>query len=558
MTYNAPIKDMLFILKTLSNVEDHADFDTFEAVLEEASKLAKNVWEPINSVGDRQHSKLEGNSVKTPDGFKDAYKQFAEGGWGAISMGEEHSLPYVVDVAVNEMWQSSNLSLSLCTFITEAAVGAIYKHGSDKQKEIYIPKLSSGEWTGTMLLTESQAGSDLSAITTNAKKEDDVYLLKGQKIFSTWGDNDFTDNIAHLVLANIDGMIKGPRGMGLFIVPKFLVNDDATLGERNDIKVVSLETKMGLNASPTCTIAIGAESEGAVGYLVGEEGKGLLNMFTMMNTARVFVGLQGVAVSERAYQNALTYAKERDQAGVIIDYPDVRRMLLTMKANIEASRALVYYASSMADNQNLSRLDFLTPLIKAWCSDLAIENTSLAVQVHGGAGFIEDSKAPQYYRDARALSIYEGTNGIQATDFVFRKIAKDVGVEAKNFIDEIRYLTGKMPKELKSMAYHLSEATEELLKTTEWVIDNSVTAKDEVAAAAVPYLDMFGTVLGGYMLTKMAYEADKIEDNSDEFYKTKITTARFYMSAILPKIYGLSKSIMGGYSLTTQLDNKNF
>ncbi len=531
MKYVAPIKDMLSTLNIVSDVEECVDVDTLEAILTEAAKLAEGVWAPLNNVGDKQHSTLEGNSVKTPDGFKDAHGQFAQGGWGSITVDEQYGgqgLPWVVDIAVNEMWQASNLSLSFGTCITEAAIDALYKHADDAQKETYIPKLASGEWTATMMLTEPQAGSDLSAITTTAKKDDESYLLKGQKVFTTWGDNDFSENIVHLVLANIDGMPKGHRGMGLFIVPKFLSD-----GTRNDINVVALEDKMGLNASPTCVMAIGAEGDGAVGYLVGEAGKGLFNMFTMMNTARVFVGLQGVAVSDRAYQNALNYAKEREQSGAIINHPDVRRMLLTMKANIAASRALVYYTGAMMDSKNAERLDFLTPLIKAWVSDLAIENTSLAIQVHGGAGFIEDSRAPQYYRDARALSIYEGTNGIQATDFIFRKIIKDKGVEAGQFMNEI--------KEFNSdISGNLNAAVDVLAETTEWVMANAADKKAEIAAAAVPYLDMFGTVLGGYMMAKMASDDDKRD------------IAIFYAEAILPKVYGLSKTIMGGYSKIMQ------
>ncbi len=525
MKYTAPIKDMLLTLKAVSDVEEHVDEDTLGAVLQEAARLAGDVWAPTNHVGDRQHSELKGNDIKSPDGFKDAYQQFAQGGWGSILVNEQYggqNLPWAVGVAVNEMWQSANLSLSLCTFLTETAIEAITKHGDDAQKEFYIPKLSSGEWTATMLLTEPQAGSDLSIITTHAKKHGDGYLLKGQKSFATWGDNDFSENIVHLVLANIDGMSKGYGGMGLFIVPKFLED-----GSRNDIKAVELEEKMGLHASPTCTMVIGDDSDGAVGYLLGEAGKGLRNMFTMMNVARVFVGLQGVAVSERAYQNALLYAKEREQKGAIINHPDVKRMLLTMKANIAASRALVYYTSSLMDSEGSTRLDFLTPLIKVWASDLAIENTSLAVQVHGGAGFIEDSRASQYYRDARVLAIYEGANGILASDFMFRKVIRNKGREAKIFMDEIKTFDGEL-------SASLNEAVDVLEKTTEWIISSK---SREVAAAAVPYLDMFATVLGGYMLLK-----------------TKQTDiAEFYMGAILPKVYGLSKSIMGGYSKVIEI-----
>ncbi len=570
MGYRPPVRDMQFVLRHIAGMEELAAFpalsaatpDVVDAVLDEASKLASEVWAKTNVAGDRQASRLEGDAVKTPDGFKEAYTQFAEGGWNALVCSEAHggqNLPWALGMAVNEMWQAANLALGLCPLLTQAAIEAIEKWGDDAQKKTYLEKLVSGAWTGTMQLTEPQAGTDLAAIRTTAKKNGDHYLLKGQKIFITYGEHGFTPNIIHLVLAHMDGLPDGNEGLGLFIVPKFLVNADGSLGKRNDAHAVSLEHKLGIHGSPTCVMMYG-ENEGATGYLIGGEGNGLKCMFTMMNNARISVGLQGVALAERAYQHALSYAKERvqgfklgDKSGkrvAIIEHADVRRMLLTMKATTEASRALSYYAGSMidrmrhepdADRKKLAaaRVDLLTPLVKAWSTDLAVETASLGIQVHGGMGFIEETGAAQYYRDARILPIYEGTNGIQSADLVFRKVLRDGGAEAKRFIGEM--------KDFCKDAAAMEKAIKALEETTAWLLTHAKTDLESVAAAAVPYLRIFATVAGGYMMARMARAAEA------EDYKEKLVTGRFFMEAILPQVHGLVAPVMGGQSAITKM-----
>lgn len=596
MAYTAPVREMRFVLEEIADIEglsalpgyDHATPDVVEAVLTEAARVAGDVWAPTNTAGDKETSRLENGAVKTPTGFKEAYKQFAEGGWNAVVCPPEHGgqgLPWALGMAVNEMWQSANLALSLCPLLTAAAIEAIEKHGTEEQKTTYLPHLISGHWTGTMNLTEPQAGTDLAAIRTTATKAGDHYLMKGQKIFITFGEHDFTENIIHLVLARIDGLPEGNDGLGLFIVPKFLVNADGSLGARNDVKAVSLEHKLGIHGSPTCVMQYG-EKDGAIAYLVGEEGKGLRNMFTMMNNARIAVGLQGVALSERAYQHALSYARERvqcarlgDKTGTrvaIIEHPDVRRMLLTMKANTEASRALAYYAGSMLDRARrgtdaalraaaAARADLLTPLVKSWATDLALETTSAGIQIHGGMGFIEETGAAQFYRDARILPIYEGTNGIQANDLVFRKVLRDGGAEAKKFIAEmqndLQSLTEKPSDDLDVIQGALLKALAALSETTEWILANAQSNTDAVAAGAVAYQRQFAVVAGGYMmarLAKAAHAALYAPAGDALFYNTRLVTARFFAEAILPQVYGLSAPVMGGNAAVSQIANDQF
>ncbi|MFN7114749.1 MAG: acyl-CoA dehydrogenase [Alphaproteobacteria bacterium] len=596
MPYQAPVKEMRFVLDHIAGLDAlaalpayaHATPDMVDAILEEAARVARDVWAPTNKTGDRQMSKMADGGVKTPDGFKDAYKQFADGGWNAFVCTPDHGgqgLPWALGMAVNEMWQSANLALSLCPLLTSAAIEAIEKHGTAAQKEIYLPKLISGEWTGTMNLTEPQAGTDLAAIRTVATKNGDHYLMKGQKIFITFGEHDFTDNIIHLVLARIDGLPEGNDGLGLFIVPKFLVNDDGSLGARNDLGVVSLEHKIGIHGSPTCVMQYG-EKGGAKAWLVGEEGKGLRNMFTMMNNARIAVGLQGVALSEMAYQHALQYAKDRvqcarmgDKSGkrvAIIEHADVRRMLLTMKANTEASRALSYYAGGMLDLMRHAadetartaaelRADLMTPLVKAWATDLALETTSTGVQIHGGMGFIEETGAAQYYRDARILPIYEGTNGIQANDLVFRKLLRDGGAEAKKFMDEIDsflpQLTQKPSDDLDVIRGSLAGTLAELRQTTDWMLANAKSNTEAVAAGAVSYQRQFALVAGGYMMARLALAAHEglFDGGADAlFLNTRLVTARFFAEALLPQVYGLSKPVMGGNAAACQIANDQF
>jgi alkylation response protein AidB-like acyl-CoA dehydrogenase len=487
-------------------------------------------------------------------------------------------------MAVGEMWQSANLALSLCPLLSAAAIEAIEKHGSEEQKHLYLPNLISGVWAGTMNLTEPQAGTDLAAIKTVAKKNGDHYLIKGQKIFITFGEHDFTPNIIHLVLAHIDGLPDGNDGLGLFIVPKFMVTGDGKLGPRNDLSVVSIEHKLGIHGSPTCVMQYG-EKTGAIGYLVGEEGKGLRNMFTMMNNARISVGLQGVALSEAAYQHALWYAKDRvqstkmgDKSGkrvAIIEHADVRRMLMTMKSTTEAARALAYTAGAMIDRMRSgatpeekklaeARVDLLTPLVKAWSTDLSLETTSMGVQIHGGMGFIEETGAAQFYRDARILPIYEGTNGIQSNDLVYRKVLRDSGAEAARFMGEIKSFLPRVKQspgdDMDVIHTQMQGALGLLEETTAWVIANGKSNSDAVAAGAAHYLRLFATTAGGYMMARAAVAAmEQLKDGGDAmFLNAKIASARFYAEAVLPQVYGLKTPIMGGCKTACQIANDQF
>ncbi len=597
MAYHAPLKDMHFALKTAGGIDALAELPVFtetatpdmvEAVLGEAAKLAGQVWAPTNKIGDRVGAKLNGLDVVTPPGFKDAFTQFAEGGWNSLTFPTEYggqNLPWVLGMAVNEMWQSANLALSLCPLLSQAAIEAIEQYGTDAQKKTYLPKMVSAEWTGTMQLTEPQAGTDLAAIRTVAKKNGDHYLMKGQKIYITWGEHDFTSNIIHLVLARVDGLPEGNDGLGLFIVPKFILNDDGTPGKRNDVKPVSLEHKLGIHGSPTCVMMYGEET-GAVAYLVGKEGEGLKAMFTMMNNARIGVGVQGVATCEAAYQHALSYAKDRvqstklgDKSGTrvaIIEHPDVRRMLMTMKATAEAARALSYYAGGQVDlSRHASseevrkaafvRADILTPLVKAWCTDLAVENASLGLQIHGGMGFIEETGAAQFYRDARILPIYEGTNGIQSNDLVFRKLLRDGGVGIKGMIADMRHslatFAGKPSDDLDAVSTHMTHAVDSLERTTAWMLANAKSNTYTMAASAQPYQRQLSLVAGGYMLALQslaAYDALKQGGGDADYFNTKLATSRFFAEAILPQAWGLETPIMGGHAVAVQIANDQF
>ena len=477
--YSAPIQDMRFVLNEvvgmdrITSLPGYADAtpDMVDAILDEAGKLASNVLAPINFSGDQEGAVLENGVVRTPKGFREAYRQYQEGGWNSVPFDPEHGgqgLPWTLAMAVQEMWQAANMSFALCPMLNQGAVEALTEHGSDALKEIYLGKLISGEWTGTMNLTEPQAGSDLAAIRTRAVREDGHYRISGQKIYITYGEHDFTENIIHMVLARLNDAPPGIKGISLFVVPKFLVNPDGSLGERNDLRCVSLEHKLGIHASPTAVMAFG-DNDGAIGYLVGEENRGIEYMFTMMNNARMGVGLQGVAISERAYQQARDYARTRVQSRDMTDakgepvsivrHPDVRRMLMTMRAQTEAARALTYYAVAALDvakkhadpaeaAKGQAMADLLTPVVKAWCTDLGVENASTGIQIHGGMGFIEETGAAQYLRDVRITPIYEGTNGIQAIDLVLRKMS-DGGEMAFRLLDEImdgaKTAQGEMP-----------------------------------------------------------------------------------------------------------------
>ncbi|HLI11130.1 MAG TPA: acyl-CoA dehydrogenase C-terminal domain-containing protein [Alphaproteobacteria bacterium] len=570
--YTAPIRDMRFALdlaglERISALPGGAEVtpDLVEAVLSEAATVAAEALAPLNQTGDREGARLENGVVYTPKGFKEAYRTFVEGGWNSVPFDPAYGgqgLPMLLHIALSEMWSSANLSFSLCPLLTFGAVEAITHHGSDAQKKLYLPKLISGEWTGTMNLTEPQAGSDLSLIKTRAVREGEHYRITGQKIFITYGDHDFTDNIIHLVLARTPDAPPGTKGISLFIVPKVLVKPDGSLDGRNDLRCVSLEHKLGIHASPTAVMAYG-DSGGAVGYLVGEENRGLQYMFTMMNNARLGVGLEGVAIAERAYQQARDYARtrvqSRDIAGddphpvTIIHHPDVRRMLLTMRVQAEASRALVYHAAGLLDiakrhpeaaerDAAQQLVDLLIPVCKAWSTDLGVEAASLGIQVHGGMGFIEETGAAQHYRDARITPIYEGTNGIQANDLMGRKLGRDGGETARRFIGSMRETDGALAaakgEALAALRAPLRQGLDTLAEATQWMV--AMMDKDirRAAAGAVEYLRLFGTVTGGWLMARaaLAAVAQLAGGTGDEaFLKAKLVSARFYADSILAR-----------------------
>lgn len=577
MSYQPPVKDMAFVLKHVADMQDilnypaYADFDMdiIDPVLDEAAKLAANVWAPLNRDGDTNGAKLESDHVKTTPGFKDAYWQYVNGGWNALPHNPEfggQGLPWSLSMATNEMWQAANLSLGLCPLLTQAGIEALEHHGSEYLQKTYLEKLVSGEWAGTMNLTEPQAGTDLAAIRTIAKKDGDHYLLSGQKIYITYGDHEFTENIIHLVLAKIEGLPDDNRGLGLFLVPKFMVGDDGSLGERNDVWPVSLEHKLGIHGSPTCVMAYGDKGQ-CRAYLVGHEGEGLKNMFTMMNNARISVGVQGVSIMDRAYQHALQYAKERvqsfklggsdDSRVPIIEHADVRRMLLTMKAYADAGRALSYYAGAQLDRYNneqdadkkkaaQNRADFLTPLVKAWCTDMAVEVSSLGIQVHGGMGFIEETGAAQFFRDSRILPIYEGTNGIQAADFMFRKFLRDQGAEALKYIDEMKAQDVSALPENSRKALGLAVA--DLKDVTEWLLKQDMKNLNPFAASSTLYLRLFASVAAGFLMARLAVRAT----GNSTFERNKKDLCRFYIEALMPQSLGLCSVIKGGQSVVEE------
>ena len=526
MTYQAPVKDLVFALfeagglGRLESLVEGFDRGMAEAVLEAAGQLAAGVLAPLNRVGDQQGSRLENGRVRSPDGFPDAYRAFAEGGWTGLSASSHfggQGLPKALELAVYEMVNGANMAFALCPTLSQAAIEALEQHGTERQKAMYLPKLISGEWTGTMHLTEPQAGSDLGAIRTVAEPVGDgTWRLKGEKIFITWGDHDLTDNIVHMILARTPDAPEGVRGLSLFVAPARMVREDGSLGEHNELRAASLEHKLGIHASPTCVMLY----EGARAELVGELNQGLAHMFTMMNAARVLVGVQGVGVAEGAYQHALAYAKERrqgrspwsqDKPAAIFDQPDVRRMLVLMKAKIAAARAICFAAGVAADLARLApdedqrrsagmRAELLTPIAKAWSTDVGVEVASLGVQVHGGMGFIEETGAAQYYRDARIAPIYEGTNGIQAMDLVGRKLGLGNGEAVRELMGEIAEVAARLKaaEGLSSVGERLAAGLEAVERASIWLANQGVGPS--ALSGATAYLKLFGDVLGGAML----------------------------------------------------------
>ncbi len=581
--YTAPTRDMQFVINELAGMAEVAALPAFaeqevgpelvEAVLEEAAKLASEVLAPLNHSGDVQGVKIGPKGVIPADGFAKAYRKFVEGGWNGIGCPAEHGgqgLPEMINTATQEMWNSANMSFALCPLLNAGAIEAISRAGSEQQQALYLPKMVSGEWTGTMNLTESQAGSDLSAVRARAVPEGDHYRIFGQKIFITWGEHDMTDNTIHLVLARTPNAPEGVKGISLFIVPKFLVEPDGSLGARNDVHAVSVEHKMGIHASPTCVMAFG-DQNGAVGYLVGEENKGLAYMFIMMNEARFKVGLQGLAIGERAYQAAREYAKDRVQGrpvGVksgdrvaIIHHPDVRRMLMTMKALNEAMRALAYVVAKNMDlarfhpdaetrQRQQARVDLLIPVVKGWSSEIGIEVASLGVQTHGGMGYIEETGTCQHLRDSRITTIYEGTTGIQAADLAGRKLTMDKGAAMRALIAEIAATVEELGQragdDLAAIRSGLAESVQALTEATDWMLGASDAAA--AMAVSVDYLMLAGFVCGGWQMARAALVAQtKLMTGEDpSFHEAKLITARFYAEHLLPKAGALRASIKNG------------
>ena len=555
--YSAPLAEMRFVLEAVAGIDRIAALpahegllDLLEPVLAAAADFAAAELAPLNQIGDRIGAVLAGDVVTMPPGFKEAYRAYAAAGWNAVPFDPDYGgqgLPWTLAFAVGEMWQSANMAFGLCPLLNQGAVEALSRHGSVEQKQQYLEKLITGEWTGTMNLTEPQAGSDLGAIRTKAVRDGAQFRLHGQKIFITYGEHDLTPNIVHMVLARIEGAPAGVKGISLFLAPKVLPD-----GTRNDLKCLSLEHKLGIHASPTAVMSFG-DGDGAVAWLVGEENRGLEYMFTMMNNARLSVGLQGVAIAERATQQALTYAQSRVQGrallpgGETIYYqPDVRRMLLHMQALTAAARGITYLAASYLDLATAgfegaqARVELLTPIVKGWCTDIGCEVASLGVQVHGGMGYIEETGAAQYYRDARILPIYEGTNGIQANDLVFRKTQRDGGVAARNFLNEIKILADKSKAWDKGA---LASAADALGAAVDWI----ATAEPiSAASGAYSYLTLWGSVAGGYVLAKEAAAAsDLLADNEGDavFLQDKIHLAEYYAAIILSKAEALGEAV---------------
>ena len=591
--YQAPLDDMRFVLNELADLDGvsklpglgDATPDVVDASLEEAGKLAAEVLAPLNKSGDEEGCVLENGVVTTPKGFPEAYAKFIEGGWNGVPFDPEYGgmgLPYLVTAATFEIWQGANMAFAICPTLTQAAVELLEIHGSGELKGVFMAKLVSGEWTGTMNLTEPQAGSDLSKVRTQTARDGENaghYRITGQKIFITHGEHDLTENIIHMVLARSPDGPEGIKGLSLFVVPKFLIKDDGSLGARNDIRCLSLEHKMGINGSPTCVMSFGEGGGvdgggGAVGYLLGEENRGIEYMFTMMNNARLAIGVEGVGVAERAYQHARDYAAERVQSraiggadssdSVTIDHhPDVRRMLLSMRAQTEAMRALALSAAAQLDaakrhpdeaqrNDAQARVDLLIPVVKAWSTDTAIDVANTGIQVLGGAGYIEESGAAQYLRDVRITAIYEGTNGIQALDLVGRKVARDRGAAVQALIADMRTTVpaGQDGDDMGVIRDALSDGIDALSEATDSIAETFPDAPEAAAAGAVPYLKLMGIVAGGWLMARAARTAAKRLEKGDDspFYLEKMVSARFYADHILVQAPALAATVTRGWT----------
>lgn len=573
--YNAPIDDMQFLIddvldieQTLGQLPRFADLgvgaDLSTALLDEGRKFAADVLAPLRRVGDMHPATCKDGKVSISPGYAEALQQMGAGGWVGIAADAQHGgqgLPELYGTAACEMWNGADMAFALAPFLSSGAALAISAHGSDELKAIYLDKIHAGEWTGTMNLTESGAGSDLGVMKSRAERDGDHYRIFGQKIYITWGDHDATDNIIHLVLARLPDAPAGSKGISLFLVPKFMVNADGSLGERNDVYPVSTEHKLGIHGSPTCVMAFG-DNEGAIGYLVGEENQGLACMFTMMNEARLKVGLQGIGASEGAYQKAVAYARERVQGGVpIIEHADVKRMLLTMRSGVEAMRALAFSEAVTMDLAHYGpeadrpaqqrRIDLMIPVIKAWSTEFGQEITSLGVQVHGGMGFVEETGAAQYFRDVRITSIYEGTNGIQAADLITRKLGRDGGATMEAVQDEIRELADTLRAsangQLQSLGSAIADALADHAAASQHVLANLADNKYAAFAGAFDYLMQTGYLFGAWQLGRAALvAAEKLAAGEvNSFYDRKIGTAAFYGANILPRCEGHYGAIVG-------------
>ncbi len=593
--YTGPVRDMQFVLNELAGLDQVAALPGFEeatpdladAILEEASKFAGEVLAPINFSGDQEGCCWDHGVVTTPKGFKEAYQQFVENGWNGLACNPDfggQGLPNLISTAVREMWKASNMAFSLCSMLTQGAIEAISLAGSDELKQTYLPKMVPGEWTGTMNLTEPNAGSDLAAIRTRAEPQaDGTFKIFGQKIFITHGEHDMADNIVHLVLARTPTAPAGVKGISLFLVPKFMVNADGSLGERNDAWCASIEHKMGIHASPTAVMVFG-DHGGATGYLIGEENRGLEYMFVMMNEARFAVGLEGLALSERAFQQALAYAKDRVQGKdmtvkggpsvAIIRHPDVRRMLMLMKSRVEAMRSLAYVVAASLDKahchpdaaekaRNQAFVDLMIPVVKGWCTESANEITSLGVQVHGGMGFIEETGAAQHYRDARITAIYEGTTGIQALDLIGRKIAREKGVTAKTVIADMRATVADLQAkpELADLGARLEAGIAAMDACVDYIVAEFGAKGAEVATGAVSFLKLTGIVAGAWQMGRAALVAQqRLADGQGDakFYQAKLASVEFYARHVLPEAASLAQVVLEGGAVVAAFNEELF